>query len=112
MAANVEDTALMLQAIAGADKNDPASSNEPSDYRRQLKTSIRGMRVGIPKTYFFDVDPEVEAGVRAGFAVLQKLGASLVDVDIPHAPHAMAVRNILFCSSACYHEKRLEDRPV
>ena len=111
MAANVEDTAMMLQAIAGGDKNDPASSNEPvPDYRRQLKTSIRGMRVGIPKTYFFEVDPEVEAGVRAALAVLQKLGATLVDVDIPHARHAMAVRNILFAESACYHEKRLREQ--
>jgi len=111
MAANVEDTALMLQAIAGADKNDPASSNVAvPDYRRQLKTSIRGMRVGIPKTYFFEVDPEVEAGVRAALAVLQKLGALLVDVDIPHALHATAVRNILFAESACYHEKRLREQ--
>jgi len=111
MSTNVEDTALMLRAIAGADRNDRKSSNEAvPDFVRESQSGIRGLRVGIPNKYFFDVEPALESAVRSALDVLQKLGATAVDVDIPHAEHASTVRNILFAESACYHEKRLRDQ--
>ena len=110
MTATVEDNAIMLRVIAGADGKDRTASSElVPDYGRELKRDMRGMRVGVPKEHFFEVAPDVEAGVRAAIAVLAKLGAVLVEVDIPHAPLAATVRNILFAESVCYHEKRLRE---
>src|SRR5207247_8944931 len=60
MARTVEDCALMLQALAGHDPADPASSREPvADYLVPLGQGIRGLRVGVPRAYFFEgVDAE------------------------------------------------------
>src|SRR5438093_10348735 len=62
MARTVEDCALLLQALAGHDPADPASSREPvADYLVPLGQGIRGLRVGVPRAYFFEgVDAEVE----------------------------------------------------
>src|SRR2546430_11849490 len=59
MARTVEDCALMLQALAGHDPADPASSREPvADYTAALGQGIRGLRVGVPRDYFFhDLKP-------------------------------------------------------
>src|SRR5439155_900081 len=60
MARTVEDCALLLQALAGHDPADPASSREPvADYLVPLGQGIRGLRVGVPRAYFFEgVDAE------------------------------------------------------
>src|SRR6266404_9789976 len=62
MARTVEDCALLLQPLAGHDPADPASSREPvPDYVAPLARDIRGVRIGVPRGYFFEgVDPEVE----------------------------------------------------
>src|SRR5215475_13095899 len=61
MARSVEDCALMLQALAGYDPADLASSREPvTDYTAGLRQGIRGLKIGIPRDYFFhDVNAEV-----------------------------------------------------
>src|SRR5262249_13088267 len=63
MARTVEDCALMLQALAGYDAADPAPSRESvPDYTASLRQGVRGLRVGVPRDYFFhDVKPEVAA---------------------------------------------------
>ena len=64
MARTVEDCAYLLQALAGYDTADPASSREPvPDYVAPLARGVRNLRVGVPREYFFqDLDPEVEKG--------------------------------------------------
>src|SRR5215470_7880254 len=61
MTRTVEDAALILQALAGYDPADPASSREPvADYSARLGQGVRGLRIGVPRDYFFsDVKPEV-----------------------------------------------------
>jgi aspartyl-tRNA(Asn)/glutamyl-tRNA(Gln) amidotransferase subunit A len=111
MSSGIEDNAIMLQAIAGVDPKDPACAAEPvANYPSQLRSGVRGLRIGVPKEHFFEVAPDVEAGVRAAISRLQQLGATLVEIEIPHARHAEPVRNILFAESACYHEVRLRER--
>jgi aspartyl-tRNA(Asn)/glutamyl-tRNA(Gln) amidotransferase subunit A len=84
---NVEDAALVLQAIAGYDPLDPTSVDAPvPDCRASLTTDVRGLRIGLPGTYFFeqpDVDPEVAVTVRTATTVLAEQGASVVDLDFP-----------------------------
>src|SRR2546428_3440295 len=55
MARTVEDCAYLLQAMAGHDPADPASSHAPvDDYLAPLARDIRGVRIGVPRTYFFE----------------------------------------------------------
>src|SRR5215470_8127215 len=61
MARSVEDCALLLQALAGYDPADPASSRAPvGDYVGPIGQGIRGLKVGVPRAYFLDdADSEV-----------------------------------------------------
>jgi aspartyl-tRNA(Asn)/glutamyl-tRNA(Gln) amidotransferase subunit A len=94
---NVEDTAIVLQAIAGKDPFDATTSAEPvPDYRKALTGDIKGMKIGLPKEYFIDgLDPEVEKAVRDAIQKLEGLGAKIIDISLPHTKYAVAVYYIL-----------------
>ncbi|HKT38806.1 MAG TPA: amidase, partial [Ktedonobacterales bacterium] len=93
IARTVEDCALLLDVIAGYDPSDPDSVDTPvSSYTSALAAAsspdevIRGMRIGIPTTYFFDLlGPEVEAAVRIAIAQFAAFGAQVEDVLLPTA---------------------------
>src|ERR1700722_7741817 len=70
----VEDVALMLGVIAGYDELDPSTAEVPvPDYRSPLKIETSKLRVGIPRTPFFDaLDPEITKAVEAAIEVLRK----------------------------------------
>jgi aspartyl-tRNA(Asn)/glutamyl-tRNA(Gln) amidotransferase subunit A len=89
---DVEDTAIVLQAIAGHDPMDSTSVDVPvPDYRTELGRGVEGLRVGIPAEYFIEgLDPEVEAAVRAAIGVLEKLGARSEPVSLPHTEYGLA----------------------
>ena len=75
----------MMQALAGYDAADPASSREPvGDYSSALRAGVAGLRVGIPRDYFFQgVTPEVGDAFESAMATLSGLGATVREVQIP-----------------------------
>ena len=85
------DAALALGAIAGADPADATSAREPvPDYTAALTGDIRGMRIGIPSALMEDgVDPSIVRAVGAALDTLRGRGATLVDVELPHARYAI-----------------------
>lgn len=110
IARTVEDTALMLEAVAGFDPRDPYSRRKPAPrYRDALSQSIRGLRVGIPRTYFFDrIAPEVDGATRTAVRVLEKLGAQTVEIDLPAAVHQRAIFSQIASAEAyAVHEESL-----
>ena len=113
MARTVEDTALLLQALAGHDPADPASSRAPvGDYVAALGQPIRGLKVGVPRDYFHDgLDPEVARAFEEALATLRGLGAVVEDVEIPHIWDAWAFMAILLAEAFAYHERDLRERP-
>ena len=117
MTRTVEDTAYMLQAIAGHDPKDPTSSRAPvPDYSRSLREDIRGVRIGLPRHYFFaedpGVSPEVVTKVEQAVGVLQELGAHVEEVTIPSLDHVRAANSVIMVSEAfAYHEPNLKSRP-
>jgi aspartyl-tRNA(Asn)/glutamyl-tRNA(Gln) amidotransferase subunit A len=113
MARTVEDCALMLQVLAGHDPADPASSPRPvDDYVTPLWQGIRGLRVGVPRAYFFDgVEPEGAAAFEQAMRTLEKLGATVREVEIPSIHTAPAFMVILLAEAFAYHERDLRERP-
>ena len=117
MAWTVEDTAYMLQALAGYDPKDPASSTAPvPDYSLALREDIKGLTVGVPRHYFFASDPnisaEVVSTVEKGLEALQELGANVEEVSIPSLPYAREANFVILLSEAyAFHERNLKSRP-
>jgi len=88
----VEDTAILMQTIAGRDPADSTSADvEVPDYTRSLGRDVRGLRIGVPKEYFVEgMDREVETAVRGAIHHLVGLGAEAVEVSLPHTDYAIA----------------------
>jgi aspartyl-tRNA(Asn)/glutamyl-tRNA(Gln) amidotransferase subunit A len=93
----VEDAALMLGVIAGYDPGDHGTVRIPvGEYVAELAAGVRGLRVGIPREWFFEqLDDEVRAAFERALAVLRSLGADLHDVDIPGVEAGFNGRRIL-----------------
>lgn len=88
----IEDSALVLQQLAGQDDYDSTTlpKNVP-DYSQFLKEDLKGLRVGIPKEYLIDgIDPEVMAVFNNSVKKLQELGAVVSEVSLPHSSYALA----------------------
>jgi aspartyl-tRNA(Asn)/glutamyl-tRNA(Gln) amidotransferase subunit A len=110
---SVRDAALVLNAIAGHDPRDPASSHRPvPDFLPPENCSIRGLKIGVPENYYFDtLDPEVEAAVRSALARAQSLGAEVRPVRVPDLDALNTVaRIILLAEASAVIRPHLSDR--
>jgi aspartyl-tRNA(Asn)/glutamyl-tRNA(Gln) amidotransferase subunit A len=96
-ARDVEDAAVLLQTIAGADPMDSTAVDVPvPDYRAALGQGIEGMTFGVPAEYFIDgMDPEVERAVREAIVTLEKLGARAEPVSLPHSEYGLAAYYVI-----------------
>ena len=99
---DVRDCALLLEAIAGQDPADSTSVNRPVPrYTEALTGDVRGIRLGIPREYFVSgIQPEVEQAVRAAIRQLEKNGAVVEEISLPHTEFAVAVYYIVATAEA------------
>ena len=113
MARTVEDCAYLLQAMAGHDPADPASSRAPvDDYLAPLGRDVRGLRIGVPRAYFFEgVDPEVARAFEEALRTLRGLGAEVSDVEIPSLHATPSFLLILMAEAFAYHERDIREHP-
>jgi aspartyl-tRNA(Asn)/glutamyl-tRNA(Gln) amidotransferase subunit A len=93
----VEESAMLLEVIAGHDPRDNTSVNRPvPKYTHALHQGVKGLRLGVPKEYFIaGIDPEIEKAVRAAIDVYRRQGAEIVEVSLPHTKYAVAVYYII-----------------
>ena len=108
------DAAIVLRAVAGYDANDPSSAHVPiPDYLEALDGDVRGLRVGVPKEYFWEgLDAEVETLVSGAIATLGELGCVTQEVSLPavrHSPDASVL--IAAGEVASVHHEWLRTRP-
>jgi aspartyl-tRNA(Asn)/glutamyl-tRNA(Gln) amidotransferase subunit A len=107
----VEDTAIVMEAIAGADPRDATTVPEsvPS-YTKELTKSVKGLRVGIPKEYFNvpGIDPEVLKLTEAKIEALKKLGCTVEEVSLPHTKYSIAVYYVIVPSEDSSNLGRLD----
>lgn len=80
----VEDAAILLNAMAGFDEHDSTSVDLPvPDYTATLNDSIRGVRIGLPKEYFENLDAEIAQKLVAAIKEYEKLGAQFQEISLP-----------------------------
>jgi aspartyl-tRNA(Asn)/glutamyl-tRNA(Gln) amidotransferase subunit A len=94
---DVEDCAIMMNALAGFDPKE--STSVPvgvPDYRQYTGRDIQGWKVGIPREYFIEgIDPEINAAIKNAIAVIEKIGGKCVDISLPHTEYCLAVYYII-----------------
>ncbi len=111
-----EDTALMMQALAGHDTRDPASANvDIPDFAAALGGDLKGKRIGIVRHFYEEDLPandETKAALEAAYDVLRGLGATLEDVRLRTVREYMDVK-VTIAESELYnvHEGNLRTRP-
>lgn len=107
---NVRDCAMVLNIICGRDPKDSTSADIPvPDFTTALKDDVSGMTLGLPKEYFTDaLNPEMREKVMDAVGVLEKAGAKVVEVSLPHTEYAVAVYYIICTAEASANLARFD----
>lgn len=114
MAQTVRDTALLFEAMAGFDPKDPSSVDRPVPrcMPAEGEPSLRGIRIGLPRNFFFDrIDKEVDGAVYLMAYTAEDLGAELQRVQVPDGEQLNTLAHItLLSEAAAVHEPYLRKR--
>jgi aspartyl-tRNA(Asn)/glutamyl-tRNA(Gln) amidotransferase subunit A len=97
MAYSVEDLACLAKIMSGLDEKDSTTGNaEVPAYHQQLNQNMRGVKVGIPKQYFVSgMEAGIKQKVMDAILELEKQGAKLMEVDLPHTKYGSLVYAII-----------------
>ena len=115
LAWTAEDSAIMLQAMAGHDPTDPASADHPiPDYRAALQHDANGLRLGLVR-HFYERDNEANAAtcdaIAAAARTLEGLGCSVREVTLsPLGDWVACGVVIMLCEAYAIHEGNLRRR--
>jgi aspartyl-tRNA(Asn)/glutamyl-tRNA(Gln) amidotransferase subunit A len=114
LAQTVEDCALLLGLMAGADPEDPTASTRPvPDYMEATRGSVKGFRIGVPTAFYVDdLDTEVARVLDETIATLKKQGAEIVQVELPDQRQLTAAcQLVLAAEAAAFHKRWMIERP-
>ena len=97
----VSDSATLLKVMAGRDDQDATSAPAPvPDYHAAMTGDVRGMKIGLPKEYFKDLESESGAIIGRAVDTLKKLGCEVVDISLPTTDYAIACYYIICTAEA------------
>jgi aspartyl-tRNA(Asn)/glutamyl-tRNA(Gln) amidotransferase subunit A len=101
-ARTVEDLALCASALFGPDPCDSTSSSEPApDFGAALRADARGLRIGVPWGFLKEgVEEKTLLAFRSALGALESAGATVVEVSLPHLPHAIATYYVVATAEA------------
>jgi aspartyl-tRNA(Asn)/glutamyl-tRNA(Gln) amidotransferase subunit A len=106
----VRDSALLMNALAGHDPQDSTSlPAEVPDYTSALGRDLRNVRIGLPKEYFIEgIDQSIKSAIDAAVKELESLGATIVEVSLPHTEYAVATYYIVATAEASANLARFD----
>ncbi len=99
----VEDAAIVLNVIAGEDpkdattlKDDSGQARMTTDFTKDLNKGIEGLKIGVPKEYFgLGLFDEVGEVFKQSLLTLEKMGAEVIEISLPHTEYALAAYYII-----------------
>src|SRR5437879_342865 len=114
LAQSVEDCALLVGLMAGADPEDPTASTLPvPNYMAATTGSLKGLKIGVPTAFYVDdLDSEVARVLDETIATLRKEGAKIVKVELPDQRQLTAACQIVLATeAAAIHKRWMIERP-
>ena len=100
-ATTVKDAATLLRAIAGRDECDATSAFAPvPDYASALDANVRGLKIGMPREYFENLESETGDLVHRAVDTLKQLGCEVREITLPHTQYAIATYYIIATAEA------------
>jgi aspartyl-tRNA(Asn)/glutamyl-tRNA(Gln) amidotransferase subunit A len=110
MTRSVRDAAVTLNVIAGRDSSDATTVGaDVPDFTAALTGDIRGARIGVPRALVGDgVDPEVAQAFNSAMQAMAARGATIVDIELPHASKAIAVYYLVATAEASSNLARFD----
>jgi len=99
---DVEDSAMLLNVIAGHDEKDSTSVKiDKKDYTKALVKDVKGLKIGVPKEYFGEgINEEVKESVKAAIKKYEEMGAVIEECSLDIAEESLAVYYIIACAEA------------
>jgi aspartyl-tRNA(Asn)/glutamyl-tRNA(Gln) amidotransferase subunit A len=110
----VRDCARLMRVIAGADPNDSTCSSERvPDYERALTGNVKGLRIGVPKNYYYEnSSADVRRRMQESLEALESVGVRLVELNVPDPQRLLDLSNVISQPEvAAVHGKWLRERP-
>jgi aspartyl-tRNA(Asn)/glutamyl-tRNA(Gln) amidotransferase subunit A len=110
LALTAEDCAIVLSAMSGFDPADSTSIDRaPEDYCNGLEQDIGGLKIGVPQQYFSaELDTGIGDTIQAALQQLQTMGATLVDIDLPHTELAVPAYYVIAPAEASTNLSRFD----
>jgi len=107
---NVEDMAIMLNAIVGTDIKDSTTVNrEKEDYTKYLIKDVKNIKIGVPKEFFAEgLDSEIKNSVMEAINKYKELGATVEECSLNIADYCLAVYYIIACAEASSNLARFD----
>lgn len=113
MTRSASDLALMMNYMAGHNPKDPTSLEVPAeDYTENLETGIKGLKIGVPTTFKAGLDEEMADLFKDSLDKLERLGATVQEVEIPELSMAEFAGYVLMTAeAAAYNDDLLQENP-
>lgn len=111
MGKTVEDVSILLDAISGFDDRDSSSERKDpiGSSTEYLKKDIRGMKIGVPKEFVTgDLPKEIRSNFDQSLETLKSLGATIVDISLPHTQYAISCYYIVAPAEASSNLSRYD----
>lgn len=98
----VQDCALLLDVIAGYDKRDSTSADMAKpNFLESISDQVKGIKIGLPKEYFIEgLDPRIKDQIMKAVAVLEKNGAVIREISLPHTQYAVSTYYLIATAEA------------
>ncbi len=110
----VADARQVLEWISGGDDYDSNAiessfTSPPFQAQANLQSGLKGLKIGLPKEYFGQgLDPEVAKVIKTAITKLEQLGTEIVEIQLPHTEHAVAVYYIIMSSEVSSNLARFD----
>ncbi len=110
VAHSAEDCALVLGSMVGFDRADSTSVNKPQeDFTRYLQAGVKGVRIGVPRKWLGEgLDPELKQSLDGAIETYRRMGAEIVDIELPMAELGVPVYYVVACAEASSNLSRFD----